>query len=169
MVGCVITEMNAAGFWCRRSTAATVFGSCMSERIPSCMRAPPEAVTQTSGTPFSAARSHARANFSPTALPIEPPMKAKSMTASSQGLRSMLAAPAMSASPSPVAISASAIRSEYARRSKKPSGSAERRSLSCSSNVPRSASWSTLRRARTEKWCPHCGQTQRLSSSSSSR
>ena len=89
VVGCVITEMNAAGVWCRTSTAQTVFGSCMSERIPSCMRAPPEAVTQTSGTPLSAARSHARANFSPTALPIEPPMKAKSMTASSQGRRSI--------------------------------------------------------------------------------
>ena len=63
----------------------------MSERIPSCMRAPPEAVTQTSGTCRSAARSQARANFSPTALPIEPPMNAKSMTASSHGLRSIAA------------------------------------------------------------------------------
>jgi hypothetical protein len=75
------------------------------------MRAPPDAVTQMSGTRLSAARSHARANFSPTALPIEPPMNAKSMTASSQGLRSITASPAISASPSPVALSASAIRS----------------------------------------------------------
>ena len=37
----------------RSSTAQTVFGSCISERIPSCMRAPPEAVTETSGTPRS--------------------------------------------------------------------------------------------------------------------
>ncbi len=83
----------------------------MSERIPSCMRAPPEAVTATSGARRSAARSHARANFSPTTLPIEPPMKAKSMTASSQGRRSIEAAPATSASPSPVSISAWASRS----------------------------------------------------------
>ena len=132
----------------RTSTAATVFGSCMSERIPSCMRAPPEAVTATSGTPRSAARSAARENFSPTALPIEPPMNAKSMTASSQGRRSIAAAPATSASPSPVAISAWAIRSVYAFRSKNESGSAERRSASSSTNVPRSASWEIRSRAR---------------------
>jgi hypothetical protein len=42
-------------------------------------------VTATSGSPRSAAESHARENFSPTTLPIEPPMKAKSMTASSHG------------------------------------------------------------------------------------
>ena len=75
------------------------------------MRAPPEAVTHTSGTRREAARSQARANFSPTVLPMEPPMKAKSITASSHGLRSIAAAPAMIASPSPVATSASARRS----------------------------------------------------------
>ena len=47
------------------------------------MRAPPELVTATIGIPASAAESQARENFSPTTLPIEPPMKAKSMTASS--------------------------------------------------------------------------------------
>ena len=57
----------------------------MSARIPSCIRAPPEAETETSGTPASAALSHARTNFSPTTLPIEPPMNAKSMTASRHG------------------------------------------------------------------------------------
>ena len=40
-----------------------------------------EAETETSGTPASVARSHERANFSPTTLPIDPPMNAKSMTA----------------------------------------------------------------------------------------
>ena len=41
------------------------------------MRAPPELVTETSGTPRSIAESQARENFSPTALPIEPPMNAE--------------------------------------------------------------------------------------------
>ena len=50
------------------------------------MRAPPDAETETSGTPASARRSQARANFSPTTLPIEPPMKEKSMTASRHAL-----------------------------------------------------------------------------------
>ena len=64
-----------------------------------------------SGACRSAARSQARAIFSPTTLPIEPPMKAKSMTASSQGRRSIEAEPATIASPRPVCISAWAIRS----------------------------------------------------------
>ena len=75
------------------------------------MRAPPEAVTETSGTPRSAALSQARANFSPTTLPIEPPMNEKSITASSQGRSSIVAWPITIASPRPVSISASASRS----------------------------------------------------------
>ena len=51
------------------------------------------------------------------------------------------------ASPSPVATSASARRSVYALRSKKASGSAERRPASSSTNVPRSASCATRSRA----------------------
>ena len=45
---------------CSSSIATTVFGSCISARIPSCMRAPPEAETETSVVPSSAARSQAR-------------------------------------------------------------------------------------------------------------
>src|SRR5581483_5396626 len=41
VVGCTITLMSAWPASCRSSTAATVFGSCMRARIPSCMRAPP--------------------------------------------------------------------------------------------------------------------------------
>ena len=66
---------------------------------------------ETSGTPRCAALSHARENFSPTTLPIEPPMKEKSITASSQPLPSIAAWPITIASPSPVFISASASRS----------------------------------------------------------
>jgi hypothetical protein len=75
------------------------------------MRAPPEAVTETSGTPRSAALSQARANFSPTTLPIDPPMNEKSITASWQACSSIAALPITIASPSPVVISASARRS----------------------------------------------------------
>ena len=95
MVGWVITVMNAAGFWCRRSTAATVFGSHQGENPPACAHCPRRS-RRRAGRP-SPLPARMRANFSPTALPIELPMKAKSMTASSQGLRSMLAVPAMSA------------------------------------------------------------------------
>ena len=75
------------------------------------MRAPPDAETEISGTPAAAALSQARANFSPVTDPIEPPMKEKSITASSQDMSSIVAAPTTSASPSPVATSASASRS----------------------------------------------------------
>ena len=102
------------------------------------MRAPPEAVTETSGTSRAAPRSRRRAtNFSPTTLPIEPPMNAKSITASWQGCRSIVALPITIASPSPVSSSASASRSVYGRRSKKPSGSAERRSAASSTKRAR--------------------------------
>jgi hypothetical protein len=116
------------------------------------MRAPPDAVIDTSGTPRSAALSHARENFSPTTLPIEPPMKAKSMTASSQPLPSIAACPITIASPSPVFISASARRSVYGRRSKKLSGSSERRSDASSTKEPSSASHAMRERARIGKW-----------------
>ena len=64
MVGCAITLIIAPPESFRSSTAQTVFGSCISDRIPSCIRAPPDDVTPTSGTPWRwAALSHARANF----------------------------------------------------------------------------------------------------------
>ena len=75
------------------------------------MRAPPELVIAMSGTPRSAAESQARESFSPTTLPIEPPMNAKSMTASSQPRPSIAACPITIASARPVDISASARRS----------------------------------------------------------
>ena len=91
VVGWVITLMNPQRASRRSSIAHTVLGSCMRERIPSCMRAPPDAVTATSGTFRSTAESAARASFSPTTLPIEPPMNAKSMTASSHASLSIAA------------------------------------------------------------------------------
>ena len=77
------------------------------------MRAPPDAVTETSGTSaLDRAVARRATNFSPTTLPIEPPMNAKSMTASSHGLASRSRrAPMTIASPRPVESSASASRS----------------------------------------------------------
>jgi len=68
---------------CRSSTAHTVLGSCNQRQIPPAMRAPPRPSPRRAAR-LAARRRHMRArNFSPTTLPIEPPMKAKSMTASS--------------------------------------------------------------------------------------
>src|SRR4051794_12410324 len=152
VVGCAITVIMGMRASCRSSTEHTVFGSCISERIPSCMRAPPELVTETSGTDRSMAESHALENFSPTALPIEPPMKVKSMTDSSTGCPSIVAWPMIAASPSPVFSSASARRSAYGRRSKKSSGSSERTSAASSRKEPGSAYQSIRARARIGKW-----------------
>src|SRR5579884_44170 len=169
VVGCVITVIIGSLASCRSSTAQTVFGICISERIPSCIRAPPELVTVTSGTPRSVAESHARENFSPTALPIEPPMNAKSITASSIGCPSSDACPTTIASPSPVFSSASASRSVYGRRSKKSSGSSDRTSVASSTKVSGSAYQAMRSRARIGKWWPQWPHTQSVSASSSSR
>jgi hypothetical protein len=115
------------------------------------MRAPPEAVTVTSGTPRSAALSQARASFSPTTLPIEPPMNEKSMTASSHAWPEIEAGPITIASPRPVESSASTSRSGYARTSKKTSGSSERRSAASSLKLPSSASCAMRSRACSGK------------------
>ena len=134
------------------------------------MRAPPDALTETSGTPCSAALSQARANFSPTALPIEPPMNAKSMTASSQALPSIAPRPITIASPRPVFSSASARRSrvgpqveevEWVVRAEV-GGLLDEAALVGEADAMRA-------RARIGKWWPHCEQTQSASSSSSSR
>ena len=92
------------------------------------------------------------ANFSPTTLPIEPPRKPKSITASTTERPPIIAVPTTIASPRPVASSAAARRSMYGFRSTKASGSAERRSAPTSTNVPWSVSCSIRSRAATGKW-----------------
>jgi hypothetical protein len=81
--------------------AAEVFAICISERTPSCIRAPPEVETMTSGIFFSTDRRASRAIFSPTTEPIDPPMKAKFMTARLNSSPSILAVPVYTASASP--------------------------------------------------------------------
>ena len=73
--------------------AAEVLAICMRESTPSCIRAPPEVETRTSGIFFSWDRRASRAIFSPTTEPIEPPMKAKFMTPRLKGSPSSRALP----------------------------------------------------------------------------
>ena len=92
-VGLVSTLMygRPASEW--RRAAALVFAICMSESMPSCMRAPPDAVTNTTGRLSAVANSKARVIFSPTTLPIEAPMKRKSIAPSTSGWSSSVALP----------------------------------------------------------------------------
>ncbi len=52
--------MNGKEWSASISSATTVFAICINERIPSCMRAPPEAVTTTRGTASSMAAATSR-------------------------------------------------------------------------------------------------------------
>ena len=93
-----------------RPIDCAVFAICMSDRQPSCMRAPPEAVTSTRGVRVRAACSAAHVTRSPTAVPMLPPMNRKSMTARTTPSPPMAAVPMMTASCSPVVRRASANR-----------------------------------------------------------
>ena len=73
--------------------AALVLAICMRDSTPSCIRAPPEVETMTSGSFFSCERRASRAIFSPTTEPMDPPMKAKFMTPRLKGSPSILAVP----------------------------------------------------------------------------
>jgi hypothetical protein len=86
-----MTEMNGTRAALTRSTTPIVLTSCISEYVPSCMRAPPEEETMISGMRSAMAASPARATFSPTTEPIEPPMKPKSMTHIETGLPPIVA------------------------------------------------------------------------------
>ena len=94
-----------------RSMAARVLASCMRASVPSCIRAPPEALTISSGTRSASACSAARVTFSPTTAPIEPPMNPKSMTQIATGISSMAPVPHSAASRMPVDAWAAASRS----------------------------------------------------------
>ena len=56
-------------------------GICISENMPSCMRAPPEAVKMMKGVCCSIARNMPATMASPAAMPSEPPRNSKSCTA----------------------------------------------------------------------------------------
>jgi hypothetical protein len=145
--GSVRMATNGTGASFTTSTAQVVLAICISERMPSCMRAPPELHTQTSGRLSPAASMALRHSFSPTTLPMLPPMKPKSRTASTQGWEAIAAVPATIASFSPVFACASRTRSRYVSRSLNSRGSSGRNAGQRSSNVPGSASWATRSRA----------------------
>ena len=74
----------------------------MSEKTPSIIRAPPDALTTTSGISRFRAFRPVRAIFSPTTEPIEPPIKLKSITAKATGMPSIRPLPVVTASFRPV-------------------------------------------------------------------
>jgi len=103
VVGWASTTMVASSASRISSKATTVFAICMRAMTPSCMRAPPEAVTTTNGTPRSTHRSAARASFSPTTAPMLPPRNGKSMAATTHGRPRMMTSPTTRASVLPLA------------------------------------------------------------------
>ena len=102
MVGSVSTEMNGRRRSARSVSAAVVFAICASDSSPSCMRAPPEAVTHTKGSFCSIATRTPRTKRSPTTEPIEPPMKSNSKAAHTSP--SALIEPCITTSASPSAV-----------------------------------------------------------------
>ena len=111
VVGSERTETKGTPAGCSRSMAARVLASCISASVPSCIRAPPDALTMTSGIRASSACSAARVTFSPTTAPMEPPMNPKSMTQIATGTPSMAPVPHTAASRMPVDAWAAASRS----------------------------------------------------------
>ena len=111
VVGSDITDTYGTPMARSRSRAAIVLASCIRARVPSCIRAPPEADTTTGGTRSASAPSAARATFSPTTAPIDPPMNPKSITTIATREDSTLPYPHTAASRRPVASWAAARRS----------------------------------------------------------
>ena len=114
----------------------------------------------TSGTRSARAPSAARATFSPTTAPIEPPMNPKSMTRIAIRWPSILPEAPDGGVPE--------ARWRPARRRpgpgtpsgpRTPADPADTRPASRSSNVPSSSSWPRRTGADSRKWCPHDGHT----------
>ena len=80
VVGSVSSETYGRRSSASRLRAEAVLAICMSERMPSCIRAPPEADTMRTGTRFCTANSMRRVSFSPTTEAMLPPRKPNSNT-----------------------------------------------------------------------------------------
>jgi len=104
VVGCSITEMNGLRTERNRWMAAEVLAICMSEKMPSCIRAPPLELKTSAGSRRSAARSKSRATFSPTTDPIEPPMNSKAKAPTDTGWPPTVPTPLTKASRIPVLL-----------------------------------------------------------------
>ena len=99
-----MTEINGSPFSLTILTAEVVRAICISDRMPSCMRAPPELATVISGILCLTAYSAALTMPSPTAMPIEPPIKAKSSAATTHLMPPMVPVATLIASWLPVAL-----------------------------------------------------------------
>ena len=86
----------------RRLAAVTVLAICISDKTPSWIRTPPPETTATAGMPRRAAFSKAMDTFSPTTLPMVPPMNPKSNTMSIVSTSPIRHFPATAASVRPV-------------------------------------------------------------------
>ena len=166
IVGSVRMVTNGRRRSARRVTAAVVLAICISDSRPSCMRAPPEAVTQMKGTRCSKAALAPRTKRSPTTEPMEPPRNSNSKQATTTGM--LLIAPLITtiASASPVSAVAVDRRSGYLRESLNLSASTGVTSAPISTRPAASSVRSSRRRARRRWWWPHFGHTLRLPSRS---
>ncbi len=165
VVGSVRMLMNGTPASFRRPRAAVVLASWSREIVPSCIRAPPEALTITAGTRSANAPSKQRATFSPTTLPIEPPMNRKSNRPMATGWPSTRPMPQMAASASPDLARDDSMRSGYGLLSTNPSGSPLMSPASRSSNELASRSSPIRSGAERRKWWPQVGHTRWLRSS----
>ena len=153
VVGSVSTTMYGSPAERTSSTATVVRAICISERIPSCMRAPPDAATTTSAARSATADRAAVSSPSPTATPIEPPMNSKSIAATTTGWPPIVPAATFSASGRAVFVCASLSRSAYRLTSRNLSGSAV---VFGSSTGRKPSSSSIARRSLTpsRRWWP---------------
>ena len=83
-------------------TAQDVLAICIKLNALSCILAPPDEVIASTGKRSSIAFSIMRVTFSPTTLPIEPPIKSKSITAVANLFPLIVAIPVITASFKPV-------------------------------------------------------------------
>jgi hypothetical protein len=136
-----------------------VLAICISASAPSCIRAPPEAVTISSGVRSRSAVSAAWVIRSPTSAPRLPPRKAKSITAATKGCPPIVPRTHSTASARPVAARAAARRAGYGWESTNASGSPP--ATARSSGVTDSGSKSCrIRCAALSRSCRlHSGQT----------
>ncbi len=79
VVGSVRMLKKGSRASCNRARAAEILAICISDSVPSIMRAPPEQEMTMRGSRSWRARSTHRVTFSPTTTPIEPPMNAYSI------------------------------------------------------------------------------------------
>ncbi len=169
VVGCTSTAMYGTFASRRRARAADVFAICISERTPSCIRAPPEAQNMIAGRRSATARSNWRVIFSPTTDPIEPPMNSNTKNPTSTGMPPMVAEPARYASPAPTLRVVDFTWSTYFLPStRKPSGSPLSSVRSCSCQEPASMVSAIRVSVGIRKWWLQLVHTRALSSRSAS-